>query len=737
MDADARPAAPATAPTVPPNAPLTAPPIARLITRLGLLLTGTLLALFAVLMVLHEVANRRADLQGQLRALAGMVAHNSQAAAMFGNRAEAAEILASLASAPDLAQAQLFLPDGQVLARWQREGASDGCHALQPAGSGLHTRWCGMVLYLPVVRHTDRLGLVAIEASLAGAYRALLGTLLFSCLAAALAFAAAVPLWRRLARRVAAPLDELVEVTRQVREHEDFSQRFRSDATAEVQALAAAFNGMLDQLQQRDERLNEELAQRRHAERRLNDLAYVDGVTGLHNRHHFMERIDQCLAQARRTGQAGALLFLDLDGFKQVNDNLGHEQGDELLRQVGQRLRNSLRSNDVICRLGGDEFAVILEQVGGLPQVESLAAKLLDELASPYTLGRQVGHVSASMGICLLPEPAGGQAPAGAAGQASGREADREALLRHADAAMYQAKQQGRNGFRVYRPASSESARHRRQALRGGLADAQQQGQLALAYQPQLDLASQRCFGLEALLRWQHPTLGAIRPMDFIALAESGGQIVPIGEWALQQACAQLARWRQRDPLLRVSVNLSPVQLADDAALDRLCRILADSGLAAGAVELELTENLLVDRSPVMLGRMGRLRAAGFGLAIDDFGIGYSSLAYLDSFPVTTLKIDRAFVRPLQDDAAHRSAIVQAIVAVGRALGTEVVAEGIETARQAERLLQLGCQRGQGYLYAEPQASDQADRWVLPAPAAVPPGSDAAALAPGRSASMA
>lgn len=723
MTDDTRAAAPTPASTAPPAAP----PIARLITRLGLLLTGALLTLFAVLAVLHEVVNRRADLQGQLQALAGMVAHNSQAAAMFGNSAEAAEILASLASAPDVTRARLFLPDGQELARWQREGTSGTCHVLRAGGSGLQARWCGMALYLPVVRHAEQQGLVAIEASLAGAYRALLGTLLFSGIAAALVFAAAVPLWRRLARRVAGPLDELVEVASHVGAHEDFSRRFQSAANAEVQALAAAFNAMLAQLQQRDGRLNEELVQRRHAERRLNDLAYLDAVTGLHNRHHFMERIDQILAQTRQSGQTGALLFLDLDGFKQVNDNLGHEQGDELLRQVGQRLRNSLRSGDVICRLGGDEFAVILERVGGLPQVESLAGKLLDELAAPYTLGRQVGHVSASMGICLLPEPAGAPAPTEPGAAAAEREAGREAALRHADAAMYQAKQQGRNCFRVYRPGGSESAQQRRQALRGALAAALQEGQLALAYQPQLDLASRRCVGMEALLRWQHPTLGAIRPMDFIAFAESGGQIVPIGEWVLQQACAQLVQWRRRDPQLRVGVNLSPVQLGDDAALDRLCGILADSGLAAGAVELELTENLLVDRSPVMLGRMARLRAAGFGLAIDDFGIGYSSLAYLDSFPVTTLKIDRAFVRPLQEQAAHRSAIVQAIVAVGRALGIEVVAEGIETERQAERLVQLGCRIGQGYLFAEPQPGAQVDHWVQ-----APPGSDLAATAPGR-----
>lgn len=679
----------------PPPPAATAPRIAELITRLGLALTAALLALFAALVMLHEAGNRRADLQGQLQVLGGTLAHNAEAAVMFGNAGEAAEILASLQASPDVVQARLLLPDGSELAHYRHGDGAHPCNALQAGRPGLDTRWCGMALVLPVVRHGQTLGHLGIEASLSGVYRSLLGTLLFSAVAAVLAFAASVPLWRRLARRIAAPLRELIDITGHVREHADFTRRFESDASAEVQALAAAFNRMLDQLHQRDTRLNEELAQRRHAERRLNDLAYLDAVTGLHNRHHFLEQIDQALARARHRGRPGVLLYLDLDGFKQVNDNLGHEQGDELLRQVGQRLRHSLRGGEVICRLGGDEFAVILEDAGGVAQVERLAARLLDELAHPYTLGPQIGHVSASIGACLFPDDA----------------PSREQLLRNADTAMYQAKQEGRNRLCVFRPDSG-GAGQRREALQGALGTALREGQLSLAYQPQVDLASRRCVGMEALLRWQHPQLGAVRPVDFIALAEASGQIVPIGEWVLQQACAQLLSWRRLRPQLRMAVNLSPVQLADDAALDRLCRVLADSGLPAGALELELTESLLVDRSPTMLARMARLRAAGFGLGIDDFGVGYSSLAYLDSFPLTTLKIDRAFVRPLEEEGERRTAIVQAIIAVGRALGTEVVAEGVETPRQAQRLQALGCERAQGYLFAEPLPPAAAQRWL-------------------------
>ena len=677
-----------------------APPIARLIIRQGLLLTGALLALFAALTVLHEVANRRTELQGYLQALTGMVAHNSEAAVMFGNGAEAAGILASLAASPDVVQGRLFLPDGTTLATYQGPGGESACQALHADGSGLLTRWCGMALYRPVVRHGQHLGIVGIEVSLASTYRALLGTLLLCALAAVVAYAAAVPMWRRLARRIAGPLDGLVEVTRQVRLNEDYSRRFDADANAEAQALSEAFNGMLAQLQLRDERLNTELAQRRLAERRLNDLAYADAVTGLNNRHYFMERIEQSLARATQPGEGGALLYLDLDGFKQINDELGHEWGDELLSQVGQRLRRGLRSSDVVCRLGGDEFAVILERASDLRQIESLATKLLTALAAPYPLGPHVGRISASMGICLYPGPT------------EWGEQDRETLLRSADLAMYKAKQEGRNCFRVYQAERGDAVVHRQAALHGSLLEALSQDELTLDYQPQVDLQTQACFAMEALLRWHHPTLGTINPVDFIAIAESSGQIVPIGEWVLEQACAQLVAWRRTQPGLRMGVNLSPVQLAQEPALERLCEVLAESGLPPGAVDLELTESLLVDRSPTMQTRLARLRSAGFGLAIDDFGVGYSSLAYLERFPITTLKIDRAFVSPLKDDAQRPLAILEAIIAVGHALGTEVVAEGIEAPGQVERLLQMGCRLGQGHLFARPMAAPEATQWL-------------------------
>ncbi|HEV8689085.1 MAG TPA: EAL domain-containing protein [Ideonella sp.] len=673
--------------------------IQRQITTLGLALTALVLAVFAVGMVLHEAANRRQALEAGMTTEAEIIGANSAAAVTFGNEDEANEILASLAASPDVLQARIFLPGGRTLGRYAPLSAPADCHQLSPVGRGWDWRWCGAAVYRPITLHGKPVGTLAMEVGLESTYRALASTIAVSLAIAGLAFCLSIPLWRRVAARVAEPLTRLVEITEQVSHAQDFGLRASASGSREVDALARGFNQMMSQLQQRDERLNHELHQRRQAEVRLNDLAYFDNVTGLHNRHYFRERIDDAVARAAREHGRCALIYIDLDGFKQVNDTLGHDRGDELLREVGRRLTETLRRSDGVCRLGGDEFAVIIDDDSQREQVEAVAGKLVEVLAAAYRLGdRNAPPVSASIGACLYPDEAD----------------DRDSLMRHADSAMYRAKERGKNRYWLYRAGGSEPpSRHHllEEALEGALA----RSELHLVYQPQVLLptigtapgATPTVIGFEALLRWRHATLGAIGPAEFIPLAETSGAIEPIGEWVLREACARLVQWRAVHPGLQMSVNLSARQLDSGEAIERLVQVLAASGLPAGAVELELTESLLVDRSELMLGRLGRLRAAGFGLAIDDFGTGYSSLAYLDSFPITTLKIDRAFVRSLSG-AAHGDAIARAIVAIGSALGADVIAEGIETVAQAQALRALGCQRGQGYLFAAPLAESGA-----------------------------
>lgn len=713
--------------------------IQRQITTLGLALTALVLAGFALGMMLHEAANRRQALEASMTTEAEIIGSNSAAAVTFGNDEEANEILASLAASPDVQQARIFMPDGRPLGRYTAENAAAECHVLRPEGSGRSwdLRWCGAALYRPILLHGKVVGTVAMEVGLSSTYRALAGTIVVSLALAALAFVLSIPLWRRVAARVAEPLTRLVELTERVSHEQDFRLRATASGSREVDALASGFNQMMSQLQQRDERLNHELHQRRQAEVRLNDLAYFDPVTGLHNRHYFLERIDSAVARAGREQGRCALIYIDLDGFKQVNDTLGHDRGDELLREVGRRLTETLRRSDGVCRLGGDEFAVIIDDDSAIGQVEKVAAKLVEVLAAPYRLSDQrSAQVSASIGACLFPDDAD----------------DRDSMMRHADSAMYRAKERGKNRYWLYHAGGSEPP-SRRQQLEQALDEALERNELNLVYQPQVLMPSADhedgnapvVFGFEALLRWRHASLGLISPVEFIPLAEASGAIESIGEWVLQEACSRLVQWRKIHPQLQMSVNLSARQLASDEVIDRLIDVLVASGLPAGAVELELTESLLVDRTELMLGRLGRLRAAGFGLAIDDFGTGYSSLAYLDSFPITTLKIDRAFVRnlgapraglapnpppegvkglgsgpsSLETGAARGDAIARAIVAIGAAIGADVIAEGIETAAQAQALHQLGCRRGQGYLYAAPLGENGAFELLRALPADV------------------
>jgi diguanylate cyclase len=687
---------------MPPFPSLRLQSIQRQITTLGLALTALVLAGFALGMVLHEAANRRHALEASMSTEAEIIGANSAAAIAFGNEEEANEILASLAASADVLQAYVFMPDGRTLGRYTPlpEGETD-CHALRPdTPPGWDLRWCGASVVRPILLHGRQVGTMAMEMGLGSTYRDLAGTIAASLALAGLAFGLSIPLWRRVATRLAEPLTHLVALTERVSQEQDFGLRARVSGSREVDALALAFNQMMCQLEQRDERLNHELHQRRQAEVRLNDLAYFDPVTGLHNRHYFRERIDAAVARAGREHGRCALIYIDLDGFKQVNDTLGHDGGDELLREVGRRLNETLRRSDGVCRLGGDEFAVIIDDDIQEHQVGAIAAKLVEVLAAPYRLGdRGAPAVTASIGACLYPEEAD----------------DRDSLMRHADTAMYRAKERGKNRYCLYRAGGIEPpSRHQQleQALEGALA----RGELHLVYQPQVMLpppgaepgATPAVLGFEALLRWQHPALGAVGPCEFIPLAEASGAIEPIGEWVLREACERLKQWRLVHPALQMSVNLSARQLAGEETIERLARVLADSGLAPGAMELELTESLMVDRSERMIGRLSRLRSAGFGLAIDDFGTGYSSLAYLDSFPITTLKIDRAFVRKLGTPAAHGDAIARAIVAIGAALGADVIAEGIETPAQAQALRALGCRRGQGYLYAAPLSENDA-----------------------------
>jgi diguanylate cyclase (GGDEF)-like protein len=429
--------------------------------------------------------------------------------------------------------------------------------------------------------------------------------------------------------------------------------------------------------------------ERLQAEASLNSLAHYDPLTGLPNRRLFQDLLAKALARAQRSGRTAALYFLDLDRFKVVNDSLGHGVGDRLLQAVAERLRACLRTTDVVARLGGDEFTVIAEDLTGPEGAGMVARRMLQGLEAPLTLeGREV-HVSASVGVALYPADT----------------TDAARLIAAADAAMYAAKEQ-RNGYRFY-SAELNQRTSDRLLLETQLRQALQRGELVLHYQPLLDFRSKETVGVEALIRWRHPERGLVPPGQFIPLAEETGLIVPIGEWVLRTACAQVRAWQAAGhPDLRLAVNLSRRQVVHGDLADVVVRALTDTGFDPGRLELELTESLLFDPSAAVLDTLCALHRRGVRFAIDDFGTGYSSLSYLKHFPVDRVKIDRAFLRSVPGDERDAS-IVKAIIALAASLNLKVTAEGVEEAEQADFLLAHHCVEMQGFLFSPPLPVEQ------------------------------
>jgi diguanylate cyclase (GGDEF)-like protein len=412
--------------------------------------------------------------------------------------------------------------------------------------------------------------------------------------------------------------------------------------------------------------------------------ALHDGLTGLANRVLFRDRVEHALARTRRTGGQVAVLFIDLDDFKILNDTHGHARGDEVLAVAAGRVSDALRPSDTAARQGGDEFAVLIEDVVDEADALAVATRLADSLRQPMSIGHVEVRIAASIGVAL-----GGRG-----------DETVDDLLRNADVAMYAAKGSSRGGAEIFRPALREGAAERaeRAARLRGVAE---RDELRLDYQPIVDLASNRIDGLEALVRWQPPDGPVVMPSDWIDLAEESGDIVPVGRWILREACRQARDWQIRlaRPDLRISVNLAARQFREHDIVATVRAILDETGLPPATLMLEITESGLMQRTTTTISRLGALRSLGVHLAIDDFGTGYSSLSYLERFPIDILKIDRTFVSAVGDDV---SPIARAIVDLGRTLGLEVIAEGIEHAEQARALADIGCRYGQGFLYARP-----------------------------------
>jgi diguanylate cyclase (GGDEF)-like protein len=464
--------------------------------------------------------------------------------------------------------------------------------------------------------------------------------------------------------------------------------------------------------------LSRDITERKLAEAGIARLAYVDGLTGLPNRRSFLERVDREVRRAQRRSGKLAILFMDLDGFKNVNDSMGHAAGDLVLQAAAERLRDGLRPSDALsrpmvdddggrdlvdlARLGGDEFTAMVLDIEGPEDAVTVASRIGELMRRPFLLeGRDV-TLTTSIGIALYPQDG----------------SDSATLLKHADTAMYHAKSSGRDKARLYSAALTNELRHRME-LDAGLRSALERNEFHLVYQPQIDAGSGRICSVEALLRWNHPTRGPVSPLEFIPLAEENGLIRRISAWVVRAACADAARWNRGGPPLRVAVNLSPLDFSSPDLPQAIMDALAEAGLAPHLLEVEVTEGALMENIAATHAALQALHGQGVHIALDDFGTGYSSLAYLTRMPISNIKVDRSFVAGLLDGGDNQ-AIVRAVLAMAHALGMRVTAEGVETREQAQVLRAMACDSLQGFLFSRPVPAAEipallSRRWTLEA----------------------
>jgi diguanylate cyclase (GGDEF)-like protein/PAS domain S-box-containing protein len=437
-----------------------------------------------------------------------------------------------------------------------------------------------------------------------------------------------------------------------------------------------------------------DISERKRAEEQVRHLAFHDALTGLPNRLLFTDRLSLAVANARRSGSRLAVMFLDLDRFKIINDSLGHSIGDDLLRRVGERLEACVRQGDTVARLGGDEFTVLVPGLLYDDDAARVGRKILEAVSQPFTIDGRELFLTTSIGVSLY--PADGE--------------DAETLVRNADTAMYRAKEQGRDNYQLYAPAMNARAVERL-SLESRLRPALTNGELRLHYQPVVDLRNGRIAGAEALLRWAHPDLGLVPPARFIPIAEMSGLIVPIGAWVLREACARAREWQREWPGMTVSVNLSSRQFQQSDIVAEVRRALKETGLDPGSLDLEITESSAMLNAEQSIATLSDLKELGVGISMDDFGTGYSSLAYLKRFPIDKIKVDQSFIRDIPSDSDD-AAIVTAIIAMARSLQLVVVAEGVETEDQIAFLKDHGCDRMQGFVMSRAVPPDEFARLV-------------------------
>jgi len=672
------------------------PLAAKLLIASFLTLTSVVLLSWGLVIGDHY-QDAKARLMTDAAARAELMAYHSAPALAASNREAAEQVIASLRLAPAVLSAQLFDARGQPFAGYINAHSRVSAPPLEPGVSEeqrLHDDY--LETYRPIVVRDDTIGVIAIATDLTQFRYDLAAFAIKASLIAAIALVIAYVATSRWHHGILGPIMRLTALTRRVFAEKRYELRATVEYRDEVGALAAACNGLLDRISEREASLRRELAERTHAQRRLEELTHYDPVTKLPDRQYFSRQIERVLLESAESGSAGALMLIDVSNFKLVNDTLGHDAGDSLLLLFATRLTGSLRKSDTLCRLRGDEFALILEETSGEGQISAVAEKILSQVRQPFPLAEREVRVGVSIGIAVF--PVDGKEP--------------RVLLQHAETAAHRAKTSGENAYCFFSPDMLDRMQ-KQLDIEHELREALERGELRLHFQPQVRLEDNRLRGLEALLRWQHPRRGLLLPGDFISFAEESNSLIgAIAHWTLDAACAQIADWRAAglEPV-PISVNFSAAQLRDTTVAQKLGEILSRYDVPGELIELEITENqLMSERSAGQV--LERLRALGARIAVANFGTGYSSLGHLKELPITTLKIDRGFVHGVAESAKY-AAVTRAVVSLAKDMGYDTVAEGVESTRQVEFLRAMGCQAYQGFCFSPAVPAEEAARMLV------------------------
>ena len=650
--------------------------------------TVALLLLFLFQSVLQYVTLRQSALE-ELQLQVHHVGENTIRTLVTDNPVEANLLLQEFAANPKITSCQVFTADGKLFASYGQNQLPDNFHSAHrtPAFSSRFSL-DNLCIHHPLFHQGKELGRLTVQASLLDLREAMIRFLFTWGFIILVAWLLSYLLSHKFREVISGPLEKLALAMKTVSEEKSYTLRIDAAGNDELTQLTAGFNEMLEQIELRDS----ELILHRD---RLEHMAHHDSLTGLPNRLLFNDRLKQAIQRAERSQRPLALIFIDLDRFKIINDTLGHDVGDLVLVEAASRLESALRKSDTVARLGGDEFVVILEEFESQQSVAQISRKIIDEISEECQIMDHSLYVTASLGISFYPDNG----------------TDLTTLKRCADIAMFRAKESGRDNFQFYLPGMGDGAR-KTLTLESDLRCALEKDQLRLYFQPQVSMKSGQVCGAEALLRWEHPQRGLVLPGEFIPLAEETGLIVPLGEWVLRETCRLGRAWLDKGlGPIQFSVNVSPRQFRQPNLVKMVQTALEETGLPAHLLELEVTETLLMGDVEDAIRKMIELRKLGVLLAIDDFGSGYSSLSYLKHFPITKLKIDRSFIRDLHQNR-HDLAIAASVASLAEVMGLESLAEGVETKAQEDALIELGMEWAQGFLYQKPLPIDQFEAFL-------------------------